>query len=484
MYECCCILIILASISSSLSSPSPDAYQLSYLDSLFSEDLLNLKESRKRSSNALLGDLFNTYVKADKVSSNFPGSTINDGYNNIEQDFINSADYHDLDDQKKVEPAAYTSPTKTIYHGSSAVTFQGPPTQPYFEASGYEPIPQPKAIGAPEYRKPFAVFASPAGISKQTKGFSSNILQPTHRESIKHQNTNVNPQRITPPFQAVSAPKASAVNFTPFTFFNTAANGDSAEAKQYTPKAISKNPVQIPNPKTFGATQNYQQVGVTPQNTFSVFSSAPLSPLKTPVYNKAQSAELKSSQPLQSRKLPRMHLNQAVEKQPLQYDISYENEVYDYNNEQDFTPQSVTYSKGQYDDYQYEYESQNPRQLSLFESINQPAAEREARRKQEGTSSKRRMSKSAALDQLMAIAGDNWEEKLLIGQEDDNSSSNSGYICPEAEGLFPSPFSCHEYFQCAQGEAHKQSCQTGLAWNSITNQCDWEESIGCNVPRP
>jgi len=483
MYKFCCLLIILASISSSSSSPSPDAYQLSYLDSLFSEDLLSLKESRKRSSNALLGDLFNKYVKADQISPNYAGSTVNDGYNNIEQDYIDSADFHDLDDHKQVEPA-YTSPTKTIYQGSSAVTFQSPPTQPYFEASGYEPIPQPKSIGAPEYRKPFAVFASPAGISKQTTDSSLNFFQPTHRESIKHQNTDINPPRITPPHQAVSAPKASAVTFTPFTFFNTAANGDSTEAKQYTPKAISKNPVQIPNPNTFDATQKYQQLGVNPQNTFSVFSSAPLSPLKTPVYNKAQSIEIKSSKPLQSRTLPRMHLNQVVEKGPLQYDSSYENEVYDYDNEQDFVPQSVSYPKGQYDDYQYEYESQNPRQLSLFESINQPAAEREARRKQEGTSSKRRMSKSAALDQLMAIAGDNWEEKLLIGQEDDTSSSNSGYICPEAEGLFPSPFSCHEYFQCAQGEAHKQSCQTGLAWNSFTNQCDWEESIGCNVPRP
>jgi len=121
---------------------------------------------------------------------------------------------------------------------------------------------------------------------------------------------------------------------------------------------------------------------------------------------------------------------------------------------------------------------------SLFQTINQPAIDRDVRKKQDRKSGKKKMGKSAALTQLMAIAGDNWEEKLLSGKDNLSAESTSDFVCPGLDGFFPSPSSCSVYYQCAQGTAHKHSCQAGLVWNTLTLQCDWAESVACGGNTP
>ena len=82
---------------------------------------------------------------------------------------------------------------------------------------------------------------------------------------------------------------------------------------------------------------------------------------------------------------------------------------------------------------------------------------------------------SSALDNLMAIAGYDWD--LTTG-----GSPGPGpevFQCPALEGHFRSPTDCAVYYQCAQGRAHRRSCDTGLAYNGLTNQCDWPENVKC-----
>ena len=81
----------------------------------------------------------------------------------------------------------------------------------------------------------------------------------------------------------------------------------------------------------------------------------------------------------------------------------------------------------------------------------------------------------------MSIAGDNWEQKLLTGVDNLSAESGDSFLCPEPEGHFPSPSSCSVYYQCAQGTAHKHTCQEGLAWNINTLQCDWMERVDCGL---
>jgi len=121
---------------------------------------------------------------------------------------------------------------------------------------------------------------------------------------------------------------------------------------------------------------------------------------------------------------------------------------------------------------------------SLFETINQPAPDREVRKKQDRKSGKKKMGKSAALTQLMAIAGENWEEKLLSGKDNLSAETTPDYVCPLLDGLFPSPTSCAVYYQCAGGIPHKHSCQAGLVFNTDTLQCDWAESVACGLNTP
>ena len=66
-------------------------------------------------------------------------------------------------------------------------------------------------------------------------------------------------------------------------------------------------------------------------------------------------------------------------------------------------------------------------------------------------------TKSAALDNLMAIAG--------RGRGRGLEQPEAGFVCPEAEGHFRSPSSCSAYYQCAQGRPHLRRCGPGLAYD-------------------
>ena len=114
---------------------------------------------------------------------------------------------------------------------------------------------------------------------------------------------------------------------------------------------------------------------------------------------------------------------------------------------------------------------------SLFESINQPALDRQARQKL--TKNQPKMPKSSALEELMSIAGDNWEKRLLTGSDNLVGESGDSFLCPEPEGHFSSPSSCRVYYQCAQGTAHKHTCEEGLLWDMHARQCDWQERVSC-----
>ena len=78
--------------------------------------------------------------------------------------------------------------------------------------------------------------------------------------------------------------------------------------------------------------------------------------------------------------------------------------------------------------------------------------------------------KSAALQRLMAIAG--------VSPSAD-TEKEAEFVCPAAEGHFPSPASCSVYYQCAQARPVRRDCGPGLAYNQDTNQCDWRENVTC-----
>ena len=83
---------------------------------------------------------------------------------------------------------------------------------------------------------------------------------------------------------------------------------------------------------------------------------------------------------------------------------------------------------------------------------------------------------TSALEKLMAIAGEDWD---LSSSSTDPRAGPEVFVCPVSEGHFRSPWDCSVYYQCAQGRAHRRSCHTGLAYNALTNQCDWAENVQC-----
>jgi len=123
--------------------------------------------------------------------------------------------------------------------------------------------------------------------------------------------------------------------------------------------------------------------------------------------------------------------------------------------------------------------------FNIFEYIGRPTAEREVRKKINGERSGKKMGRLDALQILMTIAGDTWEQDLVMGSKDDGSASGghagSSFDCPVPNGHFPDPDTCSVYYQCAGGVSHKYTCQTGLMYNSLTNQCDWEQSVDCSL---
>jgi len=131
-------------------------------------------------------------------------------------------------------------------------------------------------------------------------------------------------------------------------------------------------------------------------------------------------------------------------------------------------------------------EDDEDKPFNIFEYIGRPTAEREVRKKVSGEMKK--MGKVDALRILMTIAGDTWEQDLVMGSKDDGSASGghagSNFDCPLLNGHFPDPDTCSVYYQCAGGVSHKYTCQTGLMYNSLTNQCDWEQSVDCSARVP
>ena len=61
--------------------------------------------------------------------------------------------------------------------------------------------------------------------------------------------------------------------------------------------------------------------------------------------------------------------------------------------------------------------------FNIFEYIGRPTAEREVRKKINGERSGKKMGRLDALQILMTIAGDTWEQDLVMGSKDDGSAS-------------------------------------------------------------
>jgi len=119
---------------------------------------------------------------------------------------------------------------------------------------------------------------------------------------------------------------------------------------------------------------------------------------------------------------------------------------------------------------------------SLFSSINKPATDREPRRQLADPSKMNHLTRNDALARLMDIAGSDWDlsvsiEQNLVG----GSDGGSDFDCPTPEGHFPDQERCHVYYQCSNGIANKQKCPSGLKYNVLTNQCDWEASVDCSL---
>lgn len=77
----------------------------------------------------------------------------------------------------------------------------------------------------------------------------------------------------------------------------------------------------------------------------------------------------------------------------------------------------------------------------------------------------------------MAIAGDDWDSGANILQS--LNKAQVSFSCPAAEGHFPDPDDCSVYYQCAHGVPTRNSCQSDLNWNMLTNQCDWQSNVDC-----
>jgi len=121
-----------------------------------------------------------------------------------------------------------------------------------------------------------------------------------------------------------------------------------------------------------------------------------------------------------------------------------------------------------------------PQQNALFQSINELAAERPVHSRID-PSQMHHMRKDDALRMLMDIAGDNWDAEISIEKNLVDTGGAVDYQCPFTEGHFPDTKKCSVYYQCSNGTPTKHTCQPGLAWNMLTNQCDWEANVDCRL---
>ena len=121
--------------------------------------------------------------------------------------------------------------------------------------------------------------------------------------------------------------------------------------------------------------------------------------------------------------------------------------------------------------------TQDQEPQTLLQSIMQEVVDRPARKKQEKMKTG---DKSSALSRLVAIAGDDWDASLHQSKEI-LSTTTFSFTCPAQAGNFPDPDTCSVYYQCAEGVAHRNTCQQGLLWNMAINMCDWENNVDCEV---
>ena len=107
-------------------------------------------------------------------------------------------------------------------------------------------------------------------------------------------------------------------------------------------------------------------------------------------------------------------------------------------------------------------EEDDSKPFNIFEYIGRPTAERGVRHKLSGDTA-RKMGKLDALRILMSIAGDTWEEDLLLGAGEEGRGAGQGagaaFTCPRTQGHFPDPASCRVYYTCSGGVAARHTCQ-------------------------
>ncbi|KAF0504575.1 family 31 glucosidase [Gigaspora margarita] len=56
-----------------------------------------------------------------------------------------------------------------------------------------------------------------------------------------------------------------------------------------------------------------------------------------------------------------------------------------------------------------------------------------------------------------------------------------GFKCPEKNGLFPNPYDCKTFYQCANGYPYLMHCPDDLQWSSALSRCEWPENSDCGV---
>jgi len=423
------------------SSPEGLPYKETYLDTFFAEDLLNYKRNHKRKiDNVALNDLVSTFVKGD-------------------------ADNNNVDNEVDVGygiPSLSPIQTKNVFKGFSSLAYFGKPTpsplaneyttDSALEENNYLADYSP-SVAFPS-KKPFTVFAS-----KPIAAFH----QP-YQTQYQNYPPNSDGQFLNNPVNVVRSSNVGekkVVDIKPFTYFNAPYQEQENFTPDIYPSDISYDEYDIAEP-TEADNRNIFSVFLNP-----VIEAKEYNPVTVP-----QPQVVDTFSPIFSR----------LQIEPK--NAKTDNKIFNPKptTQEDFVPaQSDVYDPKPL--LQPEVPNQTASSLSLFQTINLPAIDRDVRRRISGDRTGKDLSKSAALNQLMAIAGENWEEKLYMGDDQQDSQDSSGFVCPQDEGLFPSPSgSCDEYFQCAQGKAHRNKCTEGLAWNVATNQCDWKESVQCAFP--
>jgi len=61
------------------------------------------------------------------------------------------------------------------------------------------------------------------------------------------------------------------------------------------------------------------------------------------------------------------------------------------------------------------------------------------------------------------------------------TTTASGNICLDLWGFYPHESDCQQYYQCANGKPHQNTCRDGLLWNQALNVCDWAANVQCSA---